>query len=71
MATEVKSHLTGTVFTVDTSVGNSVKEGDTLLVLEAMKMESPLESPVSGTVAEIRVEEGQLVDEDEVLVVLE
>ena len=71
MATQVKSHLTGTVFTVDTTVGASVKEGDTLLVLEAMKMESPLESPAAGTVSEIRVEEGQLVEEDEVLVVLE
>ena len=71
MATEVKSHLTGTVFTVDTAVGSAVKEGDTLLVLEAMKMESPLESPLAGTVSEIRVEEGQLVEEDEVLVVLD
>jgi len=71
MATEVKSHLTGTVFTVDTSVGAKVSEGDTLLVLEAMKMESPLESPTAGTVAEVRVEEGELVEEDQVLVVLD
>ena len=71
MATEVKSHLTGTVFTVDTSVGSKVAEGDTLLVLEAMKMESPVEAPAGGTVAEIRVEAGQQVDEDEVLVVLD
>ena len=59
------------MFTVDTTVGATVSEGDTLLVLEAMKMESPLEAPVGGTVAEIRAEEGQLVDEDEVLVVLD
>ena len=71
MATEVKSHLTGTVFTVDTSVGAKVSEGDTLLVLEAMKMESPLEAPTAGTVAEVRVEEGELVEEDQVLVVLD
>ena len=71
MATEVKSHLTGTVFTVDTSVGSKVAEGDTLLVLEAMKMESPVEAPAGGTVSEIRVEAGQQVDEDEVLVVLD
>jgi len=71
LATEVKSHLTGTVFTVDTSVGSKVAEGDTLLVLEAMKMESPVEAPAGGTVAEIRVEAGQQVDEDEVLVVLD
>jgi len=71
LATEVKSHLTGTVFTVDTSVGSKVAEGDTLLVLEAMKMESPVEAPAGGTVSEIRVEAGQQVDEDEVLVVLD
>ena len=71
MATEVRSHLTGTVFTVDTSVGASVKEGDVLLVLESMKMESPVESPSTGTVSDIRVEPGQAVNEDEVLLLLE
>ena len=46
-------------------------EGDTLLILESMKMEMPVESEDDGTVAEIRCEEGQSVSEGDTLVVLE
>jgi acetyl-CoA carboxylase biotin carboxyl carrier protein len=48
-----------------------VTEGDTVVVLESMKMEMPVESENAGTVAEIRCEEGQAVTEGDVLVVLE
>jgi acetyl-CoA carboxylase biotin carboxyl carrier protein len=48
-----------------------VEEGDTLVILESMKMEMPVEAEDEGTVREIRCEEGQSVSEGETLVVLE
>lgn len=71
MATEVEAHITGTVFKIETEVGAQVSQGDTLVVLESMKMEMPVESPVAGKVAEVRCEEGQSVEEDQVLVVID
>jgi biotin carboxyl carrier protein len=52
-------------------VGEAVAEGEPLLILESMKMEVPLESPVAGRVREVRCQESQPVTEGEVLVVLE
>jgi acetyl-CoA carboxylase biotin carboxyl carrier protein len=52
-------------------IGDTVEEGDTVVVLESMKMEMPVEAEDEGTVAEIRCEEGQAVSEGETLVVLE
>ncbi len=71
MATEVEAHITGTVFKIETEVGAQVSQGDTLVVLESMKMEMPVESPVAGKVAEVRCEEGQSVEEDQILVVID
>ena len=51
--------------------GDAVEEGDTVAILESMKMEMPVEAEDSGTVAEIRCEEGQAVNEGDTLVVLE
>ncbi len=69
--TQVKAHITGTVFKIGTSVGTQVEPGDVLVVIESMKMEMPVEAPCPGRVSEIRVEEGQSVEEGETLVVLE
>jgi len=71
LATEVEAHITGTVFKIETEVGAQVSEGDTLVILESMKMEMPVESPVAGKVAEVRCEEGQSVEEDQILVVID
>jgi len=69
--TEIEAHITGTVWKVECAVGDEIEEGDTVAILESMKMEMPVEAEDSGTVTEIRCEQGQAVNEGEVLVVLE
>ena len=71
MATSVRAHITGTVWKIEVKVGDTVSEGQTVVILESMKMEMPVEAEDPGKVAEIRVEEGQSVSEGDVLVVLE
>ena len=68
---DVPAHITGTVWKIEVAVGDSVSEGDEVVILESMKMEMPVEAEDEGTVAEIRCEEGQSVSEGEVLIVLE
>ena len=68
--TEIEAHITGTVWKVECAVGDEIEEGDTVAILESMKMEMPVEAEDSGTVTEIRCEQGQAVNEGEVLVVL-
>jgi acetyl-CoA carboxylase biotin carboxyl carrier protein len=68
---EVPAHITGTVWKIEVEVGDTVREGDTVVILESMKMEMPVEAEDSGVVREIAVEEGQSVSEGETLVVLE
>ena len=67
---DVEAHITGTVWKIECSVGDTVEEGDTVVILESMKMEMPVEAPEAGKIAEIRCKEGQPVSEGEVLVVL-
>ena len=68
---DIPAHITGTVWKIEVAVGDSVSEGDEVVILESMKMEMPVEAEDSGTVAEIRCEEGQSVSEGDVLIVLE
>ena len=68
---DVGAHITGTVWKIECEVGQQVDEGDTLVILESMKMEMPVEAEDEGTVKEIVCEEGQSVSEGETLVVLE
>ena len=68
---DVEAHITGTVWKIEVEVGDSVAEGDTVVILESMKMEMPVEAEDPGTVKEILVEEGQSVSEGDALVVLE
>lgn len=68
--TEVKSNIPGSVFKIVTKVGDSVNEGDVIMVLEAMKMEIEVISPCSGTIKSINVEKGQNVVNDQVLATL-
>jgi len=68
---ELKSEVTGAVFTIEVAVGTVVGDGDTVLVLESMKMEIPVDATASGTVVEILVGEGDSVEEGQVVAVLE
>ena len=68
---QVEAHITGTVWKVEVEVGDTVQEGDTVVILESMKMEMPVEAEDEGTVKEVLVEEGQSVSEGDPLVVLE
>jgi len=67
----VEAHITGTVWKIEVQLGDTVEEGDTVVILESMKMEMPVEAEDPGTVAEIRCEEGQAVSEGDTLVVLD
>ena len=68
---QVEAHITGTVWKIECVVGDQIQEGDTVAILESMKMEMPVEAEDAGTVKEIRCEEGQAVNEGDTLVVLE
>ena len=68
--TDVPAHITGTVWKIEVTEGQSVSPGDVLVILESMKMEMPVEAPQGGTVKEIRCRESQAVNEGDVLVVL-
>jgi acetyl-CoA carboxylase biotin carboxyl carrier protein len=68
---DVEAHITGTVWKIEVEVGDTVEEGDAVVILESMKMEMPVEAEDSGVVTEIRCHEGQAVSEGDVLVVLE
>jgi acetyl-CoA carboxylase biotin carboxyl carrier protein len=71
MSEEVKAHITGVVFQVTTKPGDAVAAGDPVIVLESMKMEIPVEAPRSGKVREIKVSEGQTVQEGDTVAVLD
>ena len=66
----VTAPMPGNILKVNVSVGQTVKEGELLVVLEAMKMENEIYAPKAGTVAQVLVQKGSTVDTDATLVVL-
>jgi len=64
----VTADIAGAVFSIDVAVGEAVSAEQALCVLESMKMHIPVESPSAGTVAEIFVSVGDMVDEGQALV---
>ena len=71
MATDVIVPMVGKIVSVTVKVGDKVKEDDQVALLEAMKMEMPVVSPVNGTVKEIKVAPGQEVEAEAVIAIIE
>jgi acetyl-CoA carboxylase biotin carboxyl carrier protein len=68
---DVESEVTGNVWKVLLEVGAQVAVGDVIMILESMKMEIPVESPVAGTLVELCVVPEDQVAEDQVLAIVE
>ncbi len=66
----VKSPMPGNILKINVTLGQKVKEGDVLIVLEAMKMENEIVAPKAGSVAQIAVSKGQVVETGSPLVVI-
>ncbi len=66
----VQAPMPGLVVGVPVEQGARVEQGQTVVVLEAMKMENDLSSPIAGTIKEVRVSKGQTVDQNETLIVI-
>jgi biotin carboxyl carrier protein len=69
--TEVVAEIAANVWQVPAEVGQTVAVGDTIAILESMKMEIPVESPVAGTVSEVRVAPDDQVNEGDVIAVID
>jgi len=67
----VEVPITGKIISVNVKPGDEVKEGDTLCLLESMKMENPILAPVAGTVTQIEVTTEQVVKPGEIIAIIE
>ena len=68
---KIKTEIQAVIWRINVEVGQKVDIGDTVVILESMKMEIPIESEFSGIVKEILINEGDQVNEDQELVILE
>ena len=71
MATNVEAEMVANVWKVLVAPGAAVASGDTVVILESMKMEIPVEAPVDGTVSSVNVQEGGVVQEGDVIAVID
>ncbi|HEY7874134.1 MAG TPA: biotin/lipoyl-binding carrier protein [Actinomycetota bacterium] len=71
MSEEVLAEMVANVWKVLVAVGDAVEEGQAVCILESMKMEIPVEATASGTIAELNVSEGGVVQEGDVIAVIE
>ena len=71
MADEIRAEMVANVWKVVAATGDRVDDGDTLVILESMKMEIPVEAPRAGVVREIKVAEGQTVQEGDTIAVID
>ncbi len=69
--TKILSPLPGSIFSINIKVGDTIKEGDSMLILEAMKMENDITAEKSGIVSAIHVSVGQQVLQNDLLIELE
>lgn len=67
MAEEVRAEMVANVWKVLVAQGDAVADGDTLVILESMKMEIPVVAEVDGTVSSVAVTEGQVVQEGDLI----
>jgi acetyl-CoA carboxylase biotin carboxyl carrier protein len=68
---ELRAEMVANVWKVVASQGDAVADGDTIVILESMKMEIPVLAESAGTLTELRVSEGQVVQEGDVIAVIE
>lgn len=68
--TTIPSPMPGSILNVNVTVGQAVKAGDVLMILEAMKMENDISAPCDGTVKQILVTKGSTVNTDDILIVI-
>jgi biotin carboxyl carrier protein len=71
MAEEIRAEMVANVWKVVASVGDQVADGDTLVILESMKMEIPVVAEADGTVSQLAVNEGDVVQEGDLIAVIE
>ncbi|AMM24143.1 acetyl-CoA carboxylase biotin carboxyl carrier protein subunit [Variovorax sp. PAMC 28711] len=70
MPSNLESIVTGKVWKIEKAIGDSVAAGESVMILESMKMEIPIESPVAGVLRSLAVAEGESVNEGQVLAVV-
>ena len=66
---EIKSEVTGTVWSIPVEIGQRLEEDDPIIIMEAMKMEIPISAPSEGTVKEIKVTNGDTVSTGQVVAI--
>jgi acetyl-CoA carboxylase biotin carboxyl carrier protein len=71
MVEEIRAEMVANVWKVVATAGDEVAEGDTLVILESMKMEIPVVAESDGTVAQLAVNEGDVVQEGDLIAVIE
>jgi acetyl-CoA carboxylase biotin carboxyl carrier protein len=71
MAEEIRAEMVANVWKVVKAAGDAVEEGDTLVILESMKMEIPVLTEMAGTVAQMAVNEGDVVQEGDLIAIVE
>lgn len=71
MSEEVLAPMAGKIISLNIAVGDTVEEDDEILVIEAMKMETPIYAPADGKVATLKVKEGDELEEDDLIAVIE
>jgi len=68
---KVEFPITGKITSINVKAGDTIKEGETICLIEAMKMENPILSPVSGKVSQMDVSVGQVVEVGQLVAVIE
>ena len=71
MTEEILAPLAGKIIQMDLEIGKAVEEDEEVLVIEAMKMETPVFAPCRGTIKAVKVQEGDDVEEDDLLAVID